>query len=196
MKSLEEVLVITWGSFNYTKKKWISFHSYAPQVYIWDRNYLIGVDQESFWRHNDNNRDHQVFYGKYYPMSVDFIISDDRKMPFELKLQEIESDASVYTENNKQYNRNVTFNKYWIYDTHQSTGIIDMVPKDTNSDDDVIFIGNGFQVEPNQFSHTSYNDGIFFDKYFTQRFIFDNFEDRKYELALKYVNTLTNLKIE
>lgn len=214
-------------SFNYTKKKWISFHSYAPQVYIWDRNYLIGVDQESFWRHNDNNRDHQVFYGKYYPMSVDFIISDDRKMPFELKSQEIESDASVYTENNKQYNRNVTFNKYWIYDTHQSTGIIDMVPKDINSadsieenhavtyidkqmgywrmnrfvnrlnsDDDVIFIGNGFQVEPNQLSHTSYNDGIFFDKYFTQRFIFDNFEDRKYELALKYVNTLTNLKIE
>ena len=215
-------------SFNYAKKKWISFHSYAPQTYLWDRNYLMAVDDDMFWRHNDNNREHQVFYGTYYPMSIDFIISSDNKAAFELKSQEIETDAAVYTENNKQYNRKVTFNKYWIYNTHQSTGIIDLVQKDKNDasysieenqnatyiekqmgywrinrfinrlndDDDIIFIGNGWKSEPNAISHTSYNDGILFDKYFTQRFIFDNFEDRKHELSLKYINTLTNLKIE
>lgn len=215
-------------SFNYAKKKWISFHSYAPQTYLWDRNYLMAVNDDKFWRHNNNNKEHQVFYGEYYPMSIDFMISADNKMAFELKSQDIETDAAVYTDNNKQYNRKVTFNKYWIYNTYQSTGIINMVQKDgndaaftieenqestyvdkqlgywrinrfvdrLNSNDDVIFIGNGWKSEPNEISHTSYNDSILFDKYFTQRFIFDNFDERDHELSLKYVNTLTNLKVE
>ncbi len=214
-------------SYDYVKQQWVSFHSYSPQVYLWDRNFLMAVNDEEFWRHNSNPKEHQVFYDKYYPMSVDFIIAQNSRVAFEIKSQEIETEASSYVGNNKQYNRNVTFNRFWLYDTYQSTGLMEMhtnmqnnlsdieenpsvayVDKQSGfwrlnsyvnkltSDDDVIFLGNGWKSKPNPASHKSYNDGVFFDKYFTQRFIFDNFANRTHELSLKYINTLTNLKVE
>lgn len=52
---------------------WISFHSYTPSMYLWNRYNMFSFENNSLYKHGSNRNSFQTFYGKYYPFMVHFI---------------------------------------------------------------------------------------------------------------------------
>lgn len=58
-------------SYSIEAKKWISAHSYLPDMYLWSRKKLYSLKDNVIWRHNEKDSK-QTFYGKHKPFAVWF----------------------------------------------------------------------------------------------------------------------------
>ena len=126
-------------SFDILQNHWVSFHSYTPKFYLWDRSHMITSDGTALWVH-DVKDNFQTFMGTYYPHEIEFKIKDNRLLEERWNNGILESFAvkAVSGERFNLLDRDVTFNKLWARNNYQHTGILDIVyitPRTANRED-------------------------------------------------------------
>lgn len=125
-------------SFSFLSNSWISWHSYIPNFYIPYEDYFqAGWNDGNFsnvWDHNSTFNIFQTFRGVQYAYTL--------RYPFSYKsldqiLQSISDYCSVMKyssfDQSTEINEVVYFNKAIIDNKQQCSGLLILVPKDTNS---------------------------------------------------------------
>lgn len=126
-------------SFNFATKSWVSIHSFTPNYYIDDVDFIdSGINDfsatgiSSTWSHNITNKSFQVYYGKPYPFSIE-IVSNAMLFNNILNSVEYETDVLRYHNNYDNFLRDITFNKAYIYNDRQCSGMLELIPRDENN---------------------------------------------------------------
>ena len=108
-------------SYDLERGVWVSFHSYIPRNYLWDRKTMYSLGDGGIWEHNCDCT-YQTYYGKYYPhileyttvaQDIDTFIHDYTVLNTEAE----ECAGCYYIED-----LDTTFNKIAVYNSTQSTG--------------------------------------------------------------------------
>lgn len=213
-------------SYDVASKSWVSFHSYTPYLYAWNRYDMYSFNNKGIWRHNVEGS-FQNFYGTRYPFSVEYVVNDlQSRDSFVYTGSILDSEAFKWKEVG-YVPIAVTFDKSIGFNSHQSSGLQQIINSDNMSitdrsvqdpskleflfkdrfwtfkdvvdrqisSEDFQFDKDGFikpsPVNINNISTHSKNN-IFHDNYFSNRLIFDTFEDTK--ILLKRVET--NISID
>jgi len=123
-------------SFSLKANSWISWHSYLPNIYIStpEALYSIKSDDNKIWKHNVKG-EYQNFYGVQYPHIVEYVTNNN---PLETKITnsiKLLTEAKSFDTDTQEYvdQRYRTFNKAVLYNSRQCTGLLNLVPKDTQA---------------------------------------------------------------
>lgn len=125
-------------SYSLKDKKWISWHSYLPSFYmhVQENFYSWKEGLTDIWRHGKKNH-YQNFYGQRKPFIVEYVDNSNAlitkiydAIKFQTEAKEFDINTESYTD--KKY---ITFNKVLFYNTHQTSGILNMMLKDLEDDD-------------------------------------------------------------
>lgn len=121
-------------AYNPILQGWISYYSFKPNYYAWYNRYFqtgINVSDDSteigLWSHYPFNSSYQVFYGKLYPFIIEFPVptkgshSQLRQIDFWLQVKK------YYDQYNDVDVFGVGFNKAIIYNSHQNSGLLELV---------------------------------------------------------------------
>ena len=131
---------------------WASMHSYLPKIYFSDnKNEFFSAIDNNFWKHNVENN-YCKFYNQNNQYIIEFVLTGKNFKT------EIWDYVRFYTEakkfdtviRNNFDKRYITFNKAIIYNTRQTTGLINLNVKDKEVD---IYMGN-------QIKNVTYEDVI------------------------------------
>jgi hypothetical protein len=121
-------------SYSLKNSSWTSFHSYIPDFYMYvpERFYSWKNGDNYLWKHNKIGN-YQTFYGQYWPHIVEYVSVD---APIRTKIWDfitLQTEARSYSPVSMEFldQRDVTFNKLLVYNSHQISGILDMVVKNT-----------------------------------------------------------------
>lgn len=120
-------------SYNFNTNSWTSFHSYIPNYYIENTNYFMTGNKNNIYSHHLTNKSYQVYNGKLFPFEIElndkFTINNKilSSVSYYLDVVRFHNDGATY------YNNNVGFNKAIIYNSNQTTGILDLVLTDNNN---------------------------------------------------------------
>ena len=133
-------------SYSFLKKKWISFHSYIPKAYVWDRDNIYSIKGSEVWIHANNdegdNGDNstsrfQNFFGQSYPYIIDFVVKenpDSYLNAFEFNSLVLDTQAQHYDSNGPAINgRKETFDQIALWNSYQTSGLNNIVLKDTEN---------------------------------------------------------------
>lgn len=120
-------------SYNPVKQNWISFHSYYPDAYVWDRDHLYSFKDGSLWKHGDKHGDYQKFYDNYYEHIVETIMKDKNGMESDYNSIAIDFEAQQYNGVEWLRGRKNTFNGMLVYNDTQSSGELEINQKSANN---------------------------------------------------------------
>lgn len=113
---------------NKGKGGWVSFHSYIPDGYLWDRHDMYSFKGSDLYKHNIAC-DYQVFYGQYYPHMIQFsaIVEQANYEPFKYHNTVFRTEAEKCV--GCDYIRDIdqTFNKIAMWNATQGTGTLDTI---------------------------------------------------------------------
>lgn len=103
--------------------KWVSFHSYIPEGYLWDRYNLMSIrtGQGEVWAHHEEGT-YSNFYEEQYPFIVEFVASSKDFQHVDPRYIELISEAW----RNGELDLDYTFNKLLLFNSTQSTGLRDL----------------------------------------------------------------------
>ncbi len=126
---------ISWTmSYDPLTNKWISMHSYTPQFYMWNRNKLFSMYNNTAWKHNSTKgEEYQTFYGTYHPFIVEFAAHQDNTQPFQFDSTMMDSQADIKVGDSWVKDRNITFNKATYHNNTESSGILNLTVRDDYS---------------------------------------------------------------
>ncbi len=107
-------------SYDLSKGRWSSFHDYMPQEYLNDRNQLYTIHRNKIYKHDVYDK-YTTYYDDFYGSRVDFVTTTDQDQSQWLS-------SEIFTEARQGFNRdrNVTFNKFALLNSWQSTGYINL----------------------------------------------------------------------
>ena len=111
-------------SYDYKKNIWVSFHSYIPRAYVWDRNTFFSIDNATeVYEHGNYVTDsYQTYYEQDYPMIIDFV-ANNNGLPVIYESSVINSEAySKYGRVNKK--EDITFTNVAIFNSYQTSGLL------------------------------------------------------------------------
>jgi hypothetical protein len=115
-------------SYSYNTDSWLSFHSFIPDYYLFDRNNFYTVKNKAIYKHNIQCN-YLTYYGIIYPYILDFpIISKPNVMVDTYNALHWNSFAyqtDAYC--NETFKNEITFNKLLIYNSMQSTGYMNLI---------------------------------------------------------------------
>ena len=117
-------------SYDLFKKQWISFHSYQPQFYLFDRETLYSVYDNKIHSHTAKCN-YQTYYGKYYPCILEFSARrpDTEITAFEYKSSIFNTEARQCHEGDvPSLFKREGISKLWLRNSHQTTGYLDLKP--------------------------------------------------------------------
>ena len=132
-------------SYNFKTKAWTSFHSYLPNIYIYDTNHLYSWkrgEDITIWKHNIEGN-YQTFYNTYYPHIIEYVDKSEN-----LKT-ELWDNITFYTEGHRYYTDTVegtivtgnyedkyaTFTNVILYNSKQCSGLLNLISKDNMEGD-------------------------------------------------------------
>jgi hypothetical protein len=122
-------------SYNFNTKTWVSYHSFKPNFYIDNVDYIqsgLNDDLSTLWSHNVTNKSYQVYYGTLSPFTVE-TTSVPMMLNGVLNSVSYMQDAIRYHNNyDTAYNRKITFNKALIFNELQSSGPLELHVKNEN----------------------------------------------------------------
>lgn len=111
---------------------WISFHSYIPEGYLWDRNSLFSIrtGRGEVWRHHEKGS-YGNFYGTQYPFLVEFTAPSGDMLPMDTTNFELITDGWV----DGKRDLDKTFDKIMLFNSTQSTGLreVELISDDLGS---------------------------------------------------------------
>jgi len=116
-------------SYNFNIGNFVSFHSYLPQFYMWNRYDMMSWDRKNgTWLHNVNG-DFQKFYDEYYPFIVEYnSINNAAKgafNSFEWQNTVLDTETLEWDESSRQYITNTRehFTDVSMWNSYQATGL-------------------------------------------------------------------------
>jgi hypothetical protein len=122
---------------NDRKPGWVSWHSYLPSFYINvpEKFYSWIYGDDNIWKHN-KKYEYQTFYGEFHPHVLEYISLSNAIVTRLWNHVKLLTEAKEFDEATKQYvdARFKTFSKAIMYNTRQCTGLMDLVVKDTQAD--------------------------------------------------------------
>jgi hypothetical protein len=119
-------------------KTWISYYSFVPNYYVGYNDYFqTGINKEGdefgLWSHFSFLSSYQVFYGKLYPFTIEYV---NQTRATNSTIQTVE----YYLDVRKYYNKydfsdivGYGFNKAVVYNNFQNTGQLELVTQKGNS---------------------------------------------------------------
>jgi hypothetical protein len=127
-------------SLDLMTNQWISYHSYKPKLYLYDRSRLWTIDNNdgNMWLHNVKSEGYQTFYGDYFPFIVEFSARTQDMSAAMYQSTMLDTQAEILG-TIELLDRNVTFNKASIRTTVQSSGVLDIIPitQENEGDEDI-----------------------------------------------------------
>jgi hypothetical protein len=137
-----EILNNSW-TISYSLKanpnSWQHWHSYLPSFYIHTPEKFHSWIPESniLWRHNRKGH-YQNFYGERYPFIIEFVSLSN---PLTTKIWDylrLITEAKRYNAEFDDYTdeRFITFNKGLFYNSRQTSGILNLIVKDIQPNDE------------------------------------------------------------
>jgi hypothetical protein len=99
--------------------KFVSFHDYIPQSYMWDRDGFYSTTGGKIYKHNIKDK-FQNFYGTDYPFEVEFVANAGNQEWFTHKWTQIHTEA----EKGDLKGMDVTFEKMSARNFTQGTGTL------------------------------------------------------------------------
>lgn len=109
-------------SYDPINESWISFHSYAPKLYAWNRFNMYTFNREGMWVHNKKGS-FLNFYGASEPWVVEFTTFDEEtRDAFTLDSVLIDGEAYEYKDGRYLRNPQITFDTIMVYNSYQNTG--------------------------------------------------------------------------
>lgn len=119
-------------SYNFFTQTWTSYHSYKPVHYNYFIDTFESVYETSTEEHLLTNKSYQVFRGKRYPFIIDFptkgSVTNSYPFSIEYKLESVRyhNDCDTF------HNCSVNFNKAYVYNKKQNSGLLELVKKNEN----------------------------------------------------------------
>lgn len=119
-------------------KGWISYYSFTPNYYNSLNEYFqtgvnnLGNKSHGLWTHFPFLSSYQVFYGDLYPFIVEYV-EETKATHSTIESVSYWLDTRKYT--NKYNYTNIfgkSFNKAYIYNDFQNTGLLLLTPQNTN----------------------------------------------------------------
>lgn len=124
-------------SYSLKDKKWVSNHYYTPLIYAWNRYdmYAFGKGLKSgdygMWIFNTPG-DYQTFFEQYYPFIIEYVIKNKESFDaFQYVSTELDTECELYNDGNYIKGKQDTFNMVAFYNSHQATGTLPLIDKDT-----------------------------------------------------------------
>lgn len=117
-------------SYDPKNKRWISFETFYPDGYVWDRDHLYSIKDGGFWKHGDSYGDFQKYYGHYYPHSVEFVIKHNDGGYAQFVDMEIDTEVESFDGENWVKGVDKTFDKALFYNDNQISGEVLLNKKD------------------------------------------------------------------
>lgn len=127
-------------SYDIQEDFWISLHSYLPSIYLsspekfftWYRP-ESGVSDNNIYQHNIKGS-YRRFRGKYFPFIVEFINNEEAIATKNFNSVTYTATAWRYSDEHEEFlqEKYLTFNKALFYNSYQTTGIINLIVKDTS----------------------------------------------------------------
>ena len=126
-------------SYSLKTNSWKSFHSYLPRFYVETPNkfYSWSGNDNTLWRHNVEGS-YQNFYGTKYPFIIEYVSVSNPLVTRIWDYIEFITEAKKYDETSGEFldERFITFNKALFYNSRQTTGILNLIVKDTTEHDE------------------------------------------------------------
>ena len=121
-------------------KSWISYYDFKPAYYVNHHNYFqtginYGKDDSEFglWSHLLTNKSYQVFYGKFYPFTIELPIK-------EVYSNRILKNVEYWLESRRYHNNydyaegsKVGFSKAWVYNNTNNSGQLNLFLAEKNN---------------------------------------------------------------
>ena len=123
-------------SYSLKEEGFVSWHSYIPSYYFHDQERFFSWKEgiNKFWKHNRKGH-YQTFYGVRYPFVLEFV---DNQNPLNNKIWDylmFQTEAKIWNQEYEDYvDTPITFNKFYCYNTHQISGMLNLVPKTQEED--------------------------------------------------------------
>jgi hypothetical protein len=123
-------------SYSMLTQQFVSFHSYIPELYVRTRKDFFSAKTQissgpvyvsGLWKHNKRH-DYQTFYGTYYPHIIEIVEAHDAVKTWE-NIAYLQNAFEYNTVYNKEVQRNLTFDKAYVWNTEQNSGILALVNK-------------------------------------------------------------------
>ncbi len=111
--------------------KWLSFHSYLPDDYLWDRGQLFSHKGGKVYRHHKRGQ-YQTFYGDKFPFLVEFVVTDPQTFrAFTFANGYLLTEASRYSGKGTIHREglDITFDQVSVWNDVQMTGVLDITPQ-------------------------------------------------------------------
>lgn len=113
-------------------QRWVSFYSFKPNYYISHPTYFqTGITSGGVWSHELSNKIYQTYYNTVYPYVLEYVVNNGvqtdylQSLTYSQEIKEYYGDNEYYTIPDGAVN----FTKAIIYNTTQSTGLLNLVPK-------------------------------------------------------------------
>jgi hypothetical protein len=111
--------------------KWVSFHSYEPEGYLWDRGKFFSHKGGKVYKHHKRG-EYQTFYDEKFPFTVEFVVNDPQTFrAFTFSNASLLTEASRYAGRGTLHREglDITFNKVSVWNDVQMTGTLDITPQ-------------------------------------------------------------------
>lgn len=125
-------------SYDPEGKRWISFHSYLPMMYMWDRNHVFSVKPGTgeVWIHDNNHKNYQTYYGSYQPFIIDFPAKMPSGEAWKYYNTLLDTEAQMPSDNDYLLERHKTFTHVALWSGTQSTGLRKLSPRTDRPDEE------------------------------------------------------------
>lgn len=123
---------------------WVSWHSYLPNFYINipEKFYSWIHGSNGIWKHNVKGS-YQTFYNNYNPHILEYVSVSNPLVTRVWNHLRLLTEAKVFDEETQEFyeERFITFNKAVLYNSRQCSGLMELMPKDIQSNQ-ANYIGN------------------------------------------------------
>lgn len=116
-------------SYSLKSQGWKSWHTYLPERYFYNGDTFFSVINNAIWKHQ--SKKYCNFYGFQAPTGVEFTFPNPKA--FNITSVQYYAKTQVYNELTQQWEdvTDKTFDKGWVFNSNQSTGIFDITLNNT-----------------------------------------------------------------
>lgn len=120
-------------SFSFEMTAWVSFHSWFPSWAYNDALNLYSCVGNNVWEHT--SKSFNTYYGSPVPFIVEFIAMSQNGEPSDIDCIDYYAYTREWNAQNKTWSKTrfPTFDKCIVYTDEQSTGLLNLIPKDMYS---------------------------------------------------------------
>jgi len=115
-------------SYDIREKIWVSFHSYIPQMYMWDRDHMYTIKDGAIWKHDSSNT-FQTYYGKHYPHIIETVETDKDLYSHQFNAMILQTFAHKRNNVLSPKQEDITFDEVLVYNSYQTSGPLKLVPQ-------------------------------------------------------------------